>query len=164
MFCTPRVPLASSGARLLQGGTGWGAYFPPLLVCFQARKTDFLPTLSLQFCGALGSARFGGRRRLGKLAPGQSMCHGLLACFLAPGDVSVGFTCRVKVESASAPYGSATYASSSSSAAAVAAAASVGGTPGPGTFSLVSLFFGTKDGHVSSLRYVQPMKTYFQGG
>ena len=68
------------------------------------------------------------RRRLGKLAPGRSMCHGLLACFLTPGKVSVGFTCRVKVESASAPYGSATYSSSSAGAA----AAAVGGTPAPG--------------------------------
>ncbi|CAM9833903.1 unnamed protein product [Scytosiphon promiscuus] len=59
------------------------------------------------------------RRSLGKLAPGSSMCHGLLACFLTPGDVSIGFTCRVKVESPSAPYGSAT----SSANAAVGSAA-----------------------------------------
>lgn len=50
------------------------------------------------------------RRRLGKIAPGGCMCHCLLACFLTPGDVSIGFTCRVKVESPSAPYGSTTAA------------------------------------------------------
>ncbi|CAN0265262.1 unnamed protein product, partial [Laminaria digitata] len=50
------------------------------------------------------------RRRLGKIAPGSCMCHCLMACFLTPGDVSIGFTCRVKVESASAPYGSTAFA------------------------------------------------------
>ena len=50
------------------------------------------------------------RRRLGKIAPGSCMCHCLMACFLTPGDVSIGFTCRVKVEGASAPYGSSTSA------------------------------------------------------
>lgn len=44
-------------------------------------------------------------RKLGKVSPGSSVRHGLVACFLKPGEISVTFTCRVKVEGPSAPYG-----------------------------------------------------------